>query len=268
MKSSLRSRWPLLFSIITSALFISYYFYSAAVYPETRAGFVIVYGILCAAAMLFLTLYVLRENIYRYRLGSRNEWLQAHTYIGIISIVIIFMHFSFKPTGAFSIFLSVLFFLTILSGIAGSIIYRTIPPALSKYGRPVKTDDELIHNIDSLINEAAAVVTNASAEFKAVYEKKIRDLMEATGTRWGYLLLEEKELLNKRRMLIEGCRDNVHPVDIHDLEILGSILIEKEKNSFMQAKLKLQKAWLTLHMPLSLALLTAAVIHVITVIYY
>jgi hypothetical protein len=60
----------------------------------------------------------------------------------------------------------------------------------------------------------------------------------------------------------------VHGHDMHDLNTLDGILMEKEKLSFTRAKLKLQSIWLNFHMPLTLALLTAAAIHIWTVLYY
>ena len=80
--------------------------------------------------------------------------------------------------------------------------------------------------------------------------------------------MTEKELLQNRRTLIEECRSIVPGHDMHDLDILSSILIEKEKLSFIQAKLRMQEAWLTVHVPLTCTLLTATVIHIVTVIYY
>lgn len=92
--------------------------------------------------------------------------------------------------------------------------------------------------------------------------------MASKRTKWEYLLMEERELIEKRRHMIEGYKIMVPGRDIHDLNLLGSLLAEKEKLSFMQAKLRLQGAWLTFHMPVSAALLTAAAIHIVSVLYY
>jgi hypothetical protein len=80
--------------------------------------------------------------------------------------------------------------------------------------------------------------------------------------------MEERELLDKRRNMIERYKDSVPVQDTHDLNALSSILVEKEKRSFMWTKLKIIRAWLTLHMPLTLALLTATVIHIVSIIYF
>ena len=268
MKNKLRSRWPLIFSMTLIVLSVSYYFYSRCIYPADKSVYIVSYGIICTAAILFLALYTLRKRTYQYGVGPRESWLQAHVYTGIITVVIMFMHFSFRPGGTFGIFLAVLFFLVVISGAVGSLIYFYVPLSLSKYGRPVKSEEEIISSMDKYLEEADKLVSGASEELKSLYRIKIRPFIKSGGTRWKYLLLTERELLDKRRDVINTCKAVVPGQDMHDLEILSSILIEKEKLSFMQAKLKIQKAWLTFHMPLTLALLTAAVIHILTVIYY
>ena len=268
MKDKLRSRWPLVFSITLALLLLSYYLYLNCVYPADRAVFIIAYGILSSAVMLFLTFYVLRKDIYRYRLGSRQGWLQAHIYTGIISLVLLFMHFSFKPTGTFGIFLTILFLLAIFSGTIGSLIYIYVPPSLSKHGRKVYSEEEIALDTERCLKDADDLVSAASGELRDLYEKSIRPFMASKRTKWEYLLMEERELIEKRRHMIEGYKIMVRGRDMHDLNLIGSLLAEKEKLSFMQAKLRLQGAWLTFHMPVSAALLTAAAIHIVTVLYY
>jgi hypothetical protein len=268
MKNKHGSGWPLLFSMTLIVLFASYYLYSRSVYPADKDIYIVSYGIICTAAILFLALYTLRKRTYRYRLGSREGWLQAHVYIGIIAVVMMFMHISFKPAGTFGIFLSILFFLVVISGVAGSLIYAYVPLSLSKYGGALLSEEEISSSIYNYLEEADHLINGASEELKGLYRSKIRQFFKQGTIHWKYLLMTEGELLDKRMELIETCRAVVPGQDMHDLEILSTILMKKEKLSFTQAKLKIQKAWLTFHMPLTLALLTASVIHILTVLYY
>lgn len=226
------------------------------------------YGIIYFAAVIFLAVYALRKRSYSYRAGTRQDWLQAHVYIGILSAVLLFMHMGIKPTGTFSIFMSILFFLVIISGITGSLIYSRVPLSLTKYGRTVKSEEEIAASISGCLEEADTLVSGMSGEFQKLYHRKIRPFMAAGKTKWFYLLMTERELLDNRRKVIEQCKSLVHGHDMSDLNVLSSILIEKEKLSFMQAKLKLQNAWLNFHMPLTMALLAASAVHIVTILYY
>jgi len=268
MESKLRSKWPLLFSAVLTLIFVSYYFYTQCTDPSDRATFKLVYGILGITAVFFLSLYIIRKNIYRYRLGSTQTWLQAHIYIGIISLVLIFVHSGFNITGTFSIFLLVLFLLVIISGIIGSLIYNITPLSLTKYGRDVKPKDEVVNIMENYLKEADRLVSNTSDEFREIYQKRIRPFFQSKRTKWGYLFMEEKELIDKRRKMVESCKNMVPGQDIYDLNILSSILVEKAKLSFMWAKTKMQGAWLNFHVPLTSAMLAAAVIHIWSIIYY
>lgn len=268
MGSKLRSRWPLLFLIILAFILGSYYLYMQCTNPSDRVTFRVVYGILGITSTLFLSLYLIRKKTYRYRFGSTQSWLQAHTYIGIISFVLIFMHSGFHLTGTFTIFLLILFLLVVISGIVGSLIYKTIPLSLAKHGRDVKPKHEVTNNIENYLREADSLVSNTSNEFREIYQKRIRPFFQSKRTKWEYLFMEEKELINKRRNMIESYRNMVPKQDIYDLSILSSILIEKEKLSFMWAKTKIQGAWLNFHLPLTTALLTAVMFHIWSILYY
>lgn len=268
MKNNLRSRWPLVSLIIMTLLSLSYYLYTRVTYPINRSYFVLTYGFLCLFLLLALSFYLLRKNIYSYRLGSQQAWLQSHIYIGIISLVLLLMHSGFRLTGPFSIFLVIIYFLTVISGIAGALIYRSVPLSLVKFGRKTRSEEELISDLKNSLEEADSLVSKTSNELKKIYVEKIRPSIELERIKWEYLFMEERELLDKRRGQIEGLKASVLSQDIHDLNTLSSIFIESEKTSFVLAKIKIQEAWLGLHMPLTLALLTGVIIHIAVILYY
>ncbi len=268
MRNRLRSKWPLLFSLIVILLLISYYFYRQSPEPAERMTYKIVYGILGMASLVFLFLYIIRKNTYCCKLGATQSWLQAHMYFGIISLVLIFMHSSFNITGIFNVFFLALYHLVFISGIVGSILYSVIPLSLTKYGRDMKSEAEIIGGIENFLVKADNLVSNTSDPFKDIYEKNIRPFLKSRRTKWEYLFSEEKELINKFRKMMEGYKDKVPSQDIYDLDILGSLLIEKEKLSFMWAKTKILKTWLSFHLPLTAALLTAAGAHIWSILYF
>jgi len=268
MKNKLRSRWPLLFSFALVILFISYYFYIQSASPSIRNSFIMTYGILGIVSMVFLALYIVRKNIFCFRLGPAQSWLQAHIYIGIISLVIILMHSGFNFTGIFSIVFLVLFILVIASGIVGTLIYKTIPLSLTKYGRDIKPENETITDMEKHLSEADQLVSRTSDEFREIYKKTIRPFLKSKRTSWEYLFMEESELIRKRKDMMENCKHLVPAGDIYDINILSSMLLEREKLSFVWSKKKLLKIWLNFHLPLSTAMITMSLIHILAISYY
>ena len=251
-----------------TVLLAAYFFYMQSTDLSNRALFIMICGITAAAAVLFLTLYVFRKNIYRYKLGSTQVWLQAHTYIGVISLVLVLMHSGFDFTGTFSTLLLIIFFLVIVSGVVGSLIYSIVPRSLNKYGREIKADVETFDQLGDYLKNSDKLVSTTSDEFKDFYIKNIRPFLLSKGTQWKYLFTEERELINRRREIMKVFRAMVPSQDIYDLDTLTSILVEKEKLSFIHTKVKVQRVWLNFHMPLTLAMLTMVVVHVWSIIYY
>lgn len=267
-KSIIRRRWALLFSIILLPLCGGYYYYALRSEVYGGALFGMACGIFGMASVLFLSCYKIRKGIYSYRLGTMQNWLKAHIYISVTSLVLILMHSGFKLTGSFSIFLFILFLLVIVSGIIGSLIYVNVPLSMTKYDREVKSTMQIMEDLEGYLKEADKSMASVSNEFKDIYEKRIRPFFEWRRTRWTYLLMEEQELLNKRKGIFEDFRKLVPAKEIYTLDILKTLLTEKEKLAFKWAKLKVLRSWLNFHLPLASAMLTAVTFHLISIAYY
>jgi hypothetical protein len=266
-RSALRSGWPALFALIAGLLAVSYLFRLFYSSPGDSVDFDLAYGIMGFSMIVFLAFYKLRKNIYRIRLGTLQSWLQAHIYIGIISVPLIAMHAG-SGSGGFGLFLSALFSLVILSGITGSMIYKIIPVSVNKYGRGTLPLAEMEGKIAGYLDEADKHVDNEHKEFTLLYFETIRPLFVHKGVKWSYLLKEERTILEKQKKLFEGFKLMAPPQNVYDISVLGSIAVEKEKLTFMWVKLSALKFWLNFHMPLTFAMITAALVHIISIYYF
>lgn len=266
--SIIRKKWPVIFVLTLLLACVSYAFY--AYHYETDAGTVpgMAYGITGAGMLVFLMLYKIRKHTYRYKVGSTQEWLKAHMYISVLCIIIISMHTGFKIEGAFSGILFASFILVAANGVFGAMLYNTIPLAISKYGKNIVLKEDIEGNLSNFLAEADISVADSSDEFKAIYKKQLRPIFEITKTRWEYLLTEERALINSTKNLYETLKKDIPAGEVYDLNILVSLLVEKEKMAFMWAKLRIMRVWLNWHLPLTTAMVTALVIHVATIIYY
>jgi hypothetical protein len=178
------------------------------------------------------------------------------------------MHSGFALTGLFNSVLLILFFLIIISGIIGSLIYNIVPRSLTKYGRDVNQNEEIVKKMEYYLKEADRLASNTSDEFREFYKKRIRPFFRSKRTKWEYLFMEERELINKRKSMMESYKSMLTGQGIYDLNILTSVLVEKEKLAFMCTKIKALEAWLNFHMPLTSAMLTMVLIHIVLKFYY
>ena len=266
--SNLRSKWPLLFSIIIFVLIISYAVLS--INSEVGAGTTpgVVYGIIGFCLLVFLVIYKIRTSIYSLRIGSTQIWLQAHIYASVLGIILVFMHTGFKFGGFFTGLLMVLFILASVNGVIGALFYYTIPLSISKSGRHVVIRAEIRASLEKFIFEADKSVSGASDIFKKIYQTKIRPRFETKRTKWEYLLMEERQLIKDTMRHLDKLKEGIPPEEVYDFNILAKLLVEKEKMSFIWVKVMTTRVWLNWHLPLSVAVMAAAVIHVVTVIYY
>lgn len=266
--SNLRSRWPLVFSLILFPLIISYAVLS--INSEVGAGTIpgVVYGTIGFCLLVFLVIYKIRTSVYNLRIGSTQIWLQAHIYASVLSVILVFMHTGFKFGGFFTGLLMVLFILASANGIIGVLIYYTIPLSISKSGRRVVIRGEVRASLEKFIVEADKSASGASDVFKKIYQTKIRPRFETKRTKWEYLLMEERQLIITTTKQLDKLKEGIPPEEVYDFNILAKLLVEKEKMSFIWVKVRATRVWLNWHLPLSVALVTAAVVHVVTVIYY
>ena len=267
-KNPLRSKWPLIFSAIAIPLALSYIFYLKDFDLFSRTTLGRFYGVAALLVIIYLASYRLRKSIYTIRLGPLQTWVQAHVYFGVLLIALLFLHMGYRFSGLFSGLLFVLTLLVVISGIVGTLIYRNIPLSLSKHGKEILTGDETVKRLEAYIEEADKVVSDAPAELMKVYSENIRPRFELNGVGWGYLFREERQLIMDSRALFDIIKESAPAHFDYDFDRLCSIYIEREKLYFKWMKVRALRGWRSLHIPLASATLTAAAVHIISIIYY
>src|SRR5262245_56945842 len=92
-------------------------------------------GYLLIAAVLFLAIYNVRKKLPFLPIGSSAAWLQWHLYVGMGSVGLFALHAGIDwPTGVLDTALAITYVLTVISGLAGLYLTRTIPPQLARVG--------------------------------------------------------------------------------------------------------------------------------------
>lgn len=263
-----RGKWPLFLFL---AVFISGIIYVSHSYEGGHRGWTltgVVLGILSVLAMLFLMSYKIRKHVYRLRLGPTNTWLSAHKYIGIVVVALVLMHTGFRFSGDFSAFLLALFLLVISSGMAGALIYKLTPVSLTKASKEIPAEEQIMLSYKKFLEDADKGSANMAKESGEIYAKEVRPLLLSKRIRWGYLLTEERALIRRLEEKMERVNKQAQAGDHYSFRLLTALVIEKERLAFRFVKLQSLNAWLTIHLPLSFALIAAVIVHIVSVTYF
>ncbi|TWT85841.1 hypothetical protein Pla123a_06480 [Posidoniimonas polymericola] len=224
-----------------------------------QSGYVL-YGLI-----VFLAAYNARKKLPGLPLGSSRAWLQLHLYVGVATVALLGMHISWRlPNGYFETALAGVFAATVLSGVWGLYLTRTIPRQLARTSEQIVFERIPRLRNDLLRRSRAAVLAGVSqtgsttlAEF---YSTRVDNYLAAPrGV--GYFLRPSSGV--RRRVMAEltDLRRFLTQAEEVAGETLFAIIRKKDDLDFHQARQGLLKGWLFLHIALTYTLLTLATLH-------
>ena len=265
----------------------------------------LLFGITGFAMMVYAGLLGARKKVRVWRVGRAQAWMRGHLWLGTLSFPVIVFHAGFTFGGGLTLVLMWLFVVVVLSGLLGAYVQHTLPRRLLR-DVPMETIFEQIEHVRrQLLAEADTVVADAcgklevetvtpgaraaderarvpvmagaaaaalattnrlaaedSAPLRLFYARDMRPFVQAPtvahplGDRGQAALM-----FDKVRALVPAV---FHPA-IADLENI----CEEERQLSQQARLhRLLHAWQLVHVPLSVALLVLAVVHVVMALRY
>lgn len=194
-----------------------------------------------------------------------SSWLQFHIYAGWLSIFVFLLHTNFRlPSGMLETILAVLFVIVALSGVAGLVITRLLPPAITRSGEPLvyeriaRYQHALRCEVEDIVE--AAERQSGSTAMGNFYADTLAPYFQ---TRSSVLLLAGNPSRHARRILgrmDEYCR-------YLDQDLVGSMerlreCVERKRNlDFQNAAQRLLKLWLFVHIPFTYSLIIVALVH-------
>ena len=101
------------------------------------------YGVAGGLIILFECFLYVRKNYLRaWRIGRTQGWLRAHIWLGLLTIPLLVYHSGFRLGGALSMWLMILLFVVVASGVWGLVLQSVLPqkmldevPAETIYGQ-------------------------------------------------------------------------------------------------------------------------------------
>jgi len=256
--------------LLVAAAIAAYVLHRPAIgsYGGTWLGYVL--GIASAGIVALLLWLGIRKRSY-YGSGTMQGWLSAHVYLGIALIVLATLHTGFQfgwnvHTLAYGLMLTV-----IASGFYGLYAYLRFPRMLTENLGDDSFDSLLqeIANLDSLAHLNALQLPDEMVDLVRLAAKE---------TRIGGTVIEQLrsqhpdcptsfavKKLHELGKSLKGSQVKTHR-ELYALMLRREVLVARARRDVMlKARLGI---WLYLHVPFSIALLTALLAHITSIFFY
>jgi hypothetical protein len=262
--------WRRIFVVLLIGVSASYYFYARAEFPHGGSKYGLAYGIAGTALILLLAFFGIRKRWYRSTFGTLEQWLQSHIYLGLLVLIILLFHTGGRFNDKIAVTTLVLVAIVVFSGIAGAILYATVPRMLTEVESDL-TVDELGDQLNQLARSMARIASGRSAPFQRIYD----ELMRQTAPGWlaGWRLILSR-LRRKPQQDADWAR-LIALVPKEEQEELRQMLVVSRQRRELLLRLIYQQRyknilefWLYIHIPFTIALLAFAALHIAAVFYY
>ena len=262
--------WRTIFVILlvgTTALYV-YYARGGYMHGGSRIG--IAYGIAGSALILLLAAFGIRKRAYRSRFGTVEQWMQSHIWLGILEAVVLVLHTGFRFNDGIAVATLALVGIVVLSGIAGAILYVSVPRLLTEVESNL-TLDEINDQLNQMGRSMARIASGKTAPFQKIYTELMRELRPGWLAGW-------RLLLTRRRGKAQKTGDWSNLIGLvgkdEQEELRQMLVVSRQRKELLQRLIFQQRyknvleAWLYLHVPFTIAAMIFAVVHVVAVFYY
>lgn len=224
-------------------------------------------GILAALCLGSAALLGVRKRMRNTSIGGLEAWTQFHMVLGAIGFFAAVAHAGFHVTGVFTTLLLLVFAFEVATGIAGQVIYATVPSTLTRLER-----HGLARLVEDLLDEQSAL------------ERSIRELVVTIHPqRWTPLRKAVEALSGDMHSRMSASYDppaavaftkqqlfqmlHGQPLPPEEQTTLDRIVESRCRLLDVQAQLLLHrwlKTWLVMHVATASALVLLVIFHIIT----
>lgn len=222
-------------------------------------------GCILLAAVWFLAFYNIRKKFPFLPLGTSATWLQWHLYVGIGSIGVFALHAGIAwPTGILESTLAATYAATVISGLVGLYLTRTIPVQLARVGEEVIY--ERIPALRSQLGQQAeevvmqAVTTAGTTTLADFYSDRLFGFFRR-GRGLNYFFRPTTALRRGLMAEMQHLRRYLSEAELTACERLFALVRRKDDLDFHRARQGLLKVWLFLHIGLTYALVALGIVH-------
>lgn len=264
------SLWRGIFAVLLIGTSTSYYFYARNEFPHGGSTYGLAYGIAGTALILLLAFFGIRKRWYRSRFGTLEQWLQSHIYLGVLVFVVLLFHAGGRFNDKIAVTTFVLAAIVVASGIAGAILYATVPRMLTEVESEL-TVEELADQLNQLARSMARIASGQSAPFQRIYDELMRQTAPGWLAGWRLILsrLRRKSLQDADWARLIGLVPREEQEELRQMLVVSRQRRELLLRLIYQQRYKnILEFWLYIHIPFTIALLAFAALHIAAVFYY
>jgi hypothetical protein len=224
-------------------------------------------GVLGFILMLMTeSLYSIRKRSRSARWGRMADWLDFHIFTGIVGPFMVLLHSSWKYNGLAGI-VTLLMIIVVASGFIGRYIYTAVPRTVD--GAEIESfqlEQQITQNEDELRNWL-------SAQPESVRALRQRFFQQPQNLSSGLALMLFRPALDlEDRFRWWLAKRRAEPVIRAQFQHLEDLMRQQTRLRRQIASLTIARRmlalWHTVHVPIGMALFTAAFIHIGAAIYY
>jgi hypothetical protein len=267
MRRSNRELWVAFFAVLGITTLYLFMMVMLNGIPNASGFFGHMIGVLGFILMLLTeTLYTLRKRSRSARWGRMSEWLNFHIFTGIVGPYMVLLHTSWKFNGLAGVTL-LLTIIVVASGFVGRYIYTAVP----------RTADGV--EVEAIMIEG--LIRDVEFELQG-WLKQRPELARSLGARLAtspqlpqnsMALIVERSFLDwQQRLNWWRTKQRLEPNLRNQVEQMEELvrkrnLLRRQYASLAMAR-RLLALWHAVHIPIGMALFTAAFIHIGAAIYY
>ena len=267
------SRYLIMAALAGAALLGSYAYYASDTTPSGGTVGGLIYGSLGLAAILVLMFMGIRKRSYASHLGTVQGWVSAHIYLGLLTLLVIPMHAGFHFGWDVHTLAFVLLVVVVLSGLGGLMLYLTVPPMLTKYESGM-LPDKIEAELNRIMGEMKPLASGKTGLFQRFYFEEAWRAFTTKPQGWRLLFANPKpsSTLNARVQYLNRILPQIPASQHEDFSQFSALVLQKsEMESYLAGQMRLKnalQAWLYMHVPVSIAMVAAVIVHLLVVFYY
>lgn len=250
-RQSNRELWAAFFAILLISVMYLVVTIILGEIPGSSDFFGHIIGVLGFILMVMTeTLYSWRKRSSRARWGRMSQWLNFHIFTGIVGPYMVLLHSAWRFQGLAGVTM-LLTVIIVISGFIGRYIYTVVP----------RTADGVELEANQIENEIIQIQDELQ---ELAFLDPLAYQTLAPALQAGSASTSRRQLRKLRRKLDPRFRK-----DAIYLERLfqRQESLNRQLNSLAKAR-RMLSLWHTIHVPIGMALFTAAVIHIVAAFYY
>jgi hypothetical protein len=224
------------------------------------------FGTIATIGIAWLMAYGARKRAYQSSLGTVEGWLAAHVWLGVSLLLLVPLHAGFSFGSNVHTLAYVLMVITILTGVWGTINYAVLADKIESHRGGGKRS-HMLEQVHSLSQEIEALCLGKSDAFLEIAQRFDFNFAPSLISiiRNTRVPSVDQNLAGEAVLKVpESERDD-------SLRLIGAIDRKSDLAILIleEARIKtLLRLWLFIHVPVSVALCVAVVIHILLVFFF